>query len=117
MTFQSPGFTETPPNYPNTMFCQWDFTAPADMLISVDFTTFNLEDSKDYVYVGTTTGVGPLARQFSYTGSSLPIKWISSGNTVSIAIDTNDEQEVSHQGFQVTLTATDPTSKHVHFHN
>ncbi len=112
MSFDSPNYNNQVPKYPNTMFCQWTFTAPAGMAIMVEFTTFDLDPySDDYVYVGTETGVGSNARMFSYTGSSLPATWTSSGNIVTISMDTDDEREGNYQGFQVTLTAVDPACK------
>ncbi len=82
------------------------------MVITVEFTTFNLEPDSDYVYFGTEAGVGPTARMFSYTGSSLPTTWTSGGNVVTISMDTDDDQDSNYQGFQVTLTAVDPACKY-----
>ena len=90
------------------MFCQWEFTAPADKVLLVEFITFNMEDGKDYVYVGTAKGVGPLAREFSFTGDDIPSTWVSSGNTVTISMDTSSSNDGNFQGFQVKLTAVNP---------
>ncbi|XP_072025139.1 uncharacterized protein [Amphiura filiformis] len=108
IVFKSPNYDDANPNYPSMMFCQWEFTAPADMVILVEFNTFDLQNEDDYVYVGTTTGVSPLARTFAYTGNTVPSTWVSSGNVVAISMDTDDGNDVNYRGFQVTLTAVNP---------
>ena len=78
------------------------------MLVLVQFNTLNVADGDDFVYVGTEPDVGPLARIFSYTGNVQPGTWVSSGNTVTISMDTDDMSDTSFQGFRVTLTAVNP---------
>ena len=38
------------------MFCQWEFTGPQDSAILVEFNAFDLANTVDYVYVGSTNG-------------------------------------------------------------
>ncbi len=111
MIFKSPNYDDLFPNYPNVMFCQWEFTAPANQVILVEFNTFDLEEDDDFVYVGTTSGVGPDGRIFSHTGNAVPNTWVSTGNVVTLSMDTYKFNDNDYMGFQVTLSAVNPDGK------
>lgn len=112
--FKSPNYDDATPNYPNLLSCQWQFTAaPVDQLILVEFNSMDTEYGYDYVYVGSVTGVGPIARMFAYSGSTTPgLVWLSPANVVTIAMDTDDDNnDIDYQGFQVTLTVVSAGGK------
>ena len=120
LIFKSPNYDSG--NYPSSMFCQWQFTAPADAVILTQFNTIDVTFLSDIIYYGETTGVGDLARISLYSGSydSPPASRVSSGNIVTISFDTAESREDDiGRGFQVTLTAVTKRgklyTKHIHY--
>ena len=85
-----PTYTLTSPNYPdsypNRMSCHWIVTSPYDTRIFAEFTSFDVEEYYDFVYVGYE----PIYAEFgsdsgkhspyALSGIELPPSFLSPGN-------------------------------------
>ena len=95
------------PNYPqpykNNVNCLWTVQAPVNFNIRLEFKFFKIEKSfncnNDYitVYDGANDNAPIIGK---YCGRDLPANIVSTGNTISVGMKTNDR--ISDQGF-VTL--------------
>lgn len=110
--FTSPGY----PGYYKYLECFYTAVAPTGFIVSVTFTSFEIEDSDanscgsdDYVWVydGNTTQGEPVAK---FCESYLPEPVLSTGNTMVVSITTDHYPGVGGVGFEAYFTFIDEQS-------
>ena len=98
--FVSPNY---PDNYPDNLNCSWGITVPSGYRVQVDFDTFEVEDTHDYlrIYNGPSSSSPQLA---SLTGSlSTPCTLFSSGPSLWFNFVT--DSTVTKKGFKASYSA------------
>ena len=99
-TLTSPNY---PGLYPNRVSCRWIITSPYNTRIFAEFTNFDLEEKRDFVFLGYSQVFKELGSDsginspYYLTGEVLPSNFLSPGNVFYVAM--TSDYKTGLQGF------------------
>ena len=102
LTAGSGTITDGPGSYSNNQNCSWLIQPTSGGVITLDFTSFDLESNYDYltIYEGTNSYGSYLRR---YTGSSLPSSLTSSSSSLFVRFTTDGS--ATRSGFELNYSS------------
>ena len=101
---QSPYY---PKNYPNSLFCVWLFSAPAEGFITFTIHHFRVERNYDFVYIGRGHNVSSLYEIYKLHGHAkdvVPNSITLNGTEAWVTFDT--DSILSYDGFNISVEWT-----------